>query len=246
MRPLPLVALALAPVLALGVFFYARSHRGRAGFSGLIWTFLLGAAILVPAAAISITLENLTGWTPRTPSLLGRFVGAMLIVALVEESWKFLVVRLYAYDRPDFDEPYDGIMYSVVAALGFATVENLLYVLSGGFGVGVLRALLAVPGHAFYGVLMGYFLGEAKFAGRRARAFWFQLVGFGLAVLAHGVYDFVVFSLDRRPLLILVLPVYALLSWVVFFQATRRHAKQSFRRHPALRDWSSDPGEKDR
>lgn len=212
----------------------------------LLLTFGLGAVILIPSAATSLILEHLTGWTPRAPTLLERFAGALFIVALVEEGWKFIVVRLYAYHRPDFDEPYDGIMYSVLAALGFATAENLLYVLAGGLGVGVLRALLAVPGHAFYGVLMGYFLGEARFTADRGRAAGYQLAGFGLAVLAHGVYDFIIFSLDRRPLLALMLPVYALLCWAVFFKATRRHAEQSFRRHPALRDWPSEPDGKDR
>ncbi|MFO7675716.1 MAG: PrsW family glutamic-type intramembrane protease [bacterium] len=240
---LSLAAVALAPALALGVFFYLRDRYKKEPLRLLLLVFALGAAALVPAMATSYALQQMTGWTSSAPSLLARFVGALLVVGMVEEGWKFVVVRLVAYDRPEFDEPYDGIMYAVTAALGFATVENLLYVYAGGFGVGVLRALLAVPGHAFYGVLMGYWLGEAKFAGTRLRAAGLQLAGLGLAVLAHGVYDFIIFALDRRPLMLLVLPVYAALTWVIFFRATRLHAAQSFRRHPALRDFSDRPGE---
>lgn len=229
-----LLGLAIAPGAALILFFYLRDRYSREPIFPLVMTFLLGIGALFPAFACSLTLQRLTGWTSATTSLLHLFLGAVLIVGLVEEFWKFVVVRLYAYNRPEFDEPYDGIMYSVMAALGFATVENILYVLNHGVGVGILRALLAVPGHAFYGVLMGYFIGEAKFTQSRSRAVLLQAVGLGLAVLAHGVYDFMVFALDQRPLLLLVLPVFAALSWVIFFKATRAHSERSPFRHPRL------------
>ncbi len=229
-----LLALAVAPGGALVLFFYMRDRYNREPFFPLLMTFLLGVGALLPAMLTSLALQRLTGWTSRSANLLHLFLGALLIVGLVEEGWKFVAVRLYSYRRPEFDEPYDGILYSVMASLGFATVENVLYVLEGGVGTGVLRALLAVPSHAFYGVLMGYFLGEAKFAPGRVRAALLSLGGLGLAVLAHAVYDFLVFALDQRPLLLLMLPVFAALSWVIFFTATRRHAEQSPFRHPKL------------
>lgn len=243
---LVLFALALAPGFALGLFFYRRGRDRRKPLGHLVMSFLLGGVVLAPAAATALALQHLTGWYSRVPSLFGRFAGALLIVGLIEESWKFIVVRFYAYGLPEFDEPYDGIMYAVMVSLGFATVENLLYVLHGGAQVGVLRALLAVPSHAFFGVLMGFFIGEAKFAATPGRAAGLQLAGFGLAVLAHGVYDFIVFALDLRPLMLLVLPVYAALTWVIFFRVTRRQARQSFRRYPALREFNRqepDPGD---
>ena len=144
------------------------------------------------------------------------------------------MVRFYAYHKREFDEPYDGIMYSVAAALGFATVENVLYVISQGAGAGVLRAFLAVPGHAFDGVLMGYFLGLAKFQKTDARGNWLSGFGFGLAVFAHGIYDFIIFSLDKAPLLLLSLLVLAVLSWVVIFKATRNLSDRSPHIHPDL------------
>ncbi len=229
-----LLALAIAPAAALFLFFYLRDRYKKEPLFPLAITFLLGAAALVPSASVSILLQFWTGWSSRTPNLIQLFLGALLIVGLVEEGWKFLVVRLYSYHRPEFDEPYDGIMYSVMAALGFATVENVLYVLNSGFGTGIARALLAVPGHAFYGVLMGYFLGEAKFCQTRTRANLLSLAGLGLAVLAHGLYDFMVFLLDKKPLMLLMLPIFAVLAWVVFFKATRRQAEQSPYKRPRL------------
>lgn len=238
---LGLLIIAIAPVAALFVFFYARDRHQREPFSTLLKTYCLGLLVFVPAAVTSLCLERLTGWRSSTPNLLHGFLGALFIVGFVEEGCKFIVVRFYAYHKREFDEPYDGIMYSVAAALGFATVENVLYVLSQGAGAGVLRALLAVPGHAFDGVLMGYFLGLAKFQKTDARGNWFSGLGFGLAVLAHGIYDFIVFSLDKAPFLLLSLLVLAVLSWVVIFKATRHLSDRSPHAHPALADPPAPP-----
>lgn len=231
---LGLLVIAIAPAVALFIFFYSRDRYHKEPFGTLIKTFLLGALAFIPASVTSLCLEKLTGWHSNTTNLLHSFIGALIIVGFVEEGCKYIVVRFYAYHKREFDEPYDGIMYSVVAALGFATVENVLYVLSQGAGAGVLRALLAVPGHAFDGVLMGYFLGLAKFQKTDARGNWLSGLGFGLAVFAHGIYDFIIFSLDKAPLLLLSLLVLTILSWVVIFKATRHLTERSPYRHPDL------------
>jgi RsiW-degrading membrane proteinase PrsW (M82 family) len=233
---LGLLVLAVAPSVALFLFFYARYRYRREPFRLLGLTFLFGALALLPSYLTSLSLEVLTGWRPDTPNLLHAALGALLIVGLVEESCKFVVVRLYAFPKREFDEPYDGIMYSVMAALGFATVENVLYVVTRGAGVGIMRAVLAVPCHAFDGVLMGYFLGLAKFARTSGRGYWLSALGLGLAALAHGVYDFLVFSLDKAPLLLGSLVVFAVLAWVIFFRATRQLSAQSPYRHADLTD----------
>jgi RsiW-degrading membrane proteinase PrsW (M82 family) len=83
-------------------------------------------------------------------------------------------------------------------------------------------------------VLMGYFLGEAKFARDDRTGNWLSAFGFGLAVIAHGLYDFIVFTLDERPLMILSLLTMAVLFWVIFFKATRKLSEQSPYKHPRL------------
>jgi RsiW-degrading membrane proteinase PrsW (M82 family) len=229
-----LLILAIAPSAALFIFFYARDRHNREPFGTLAKTFLLGAAAIIPAMLVSVSLARLFHWSGETPNLLSAFLGALFIVGFVEEGCKYVVVRFYSFHRPDFDEPYDGIMYSVMAALGFATVENVLFVLTTGAGAGVMRALLSVPSHAFDGVLMGYFLGEAKFAQSDRRGNWLSALGFSLAVLAHGIYDFIVFTVDKRPLLLGSLVVLAALSWVIIFKATRQLSDQSPFRRPQL------------
>ncbi len=228
-----LLVLALAPVGALFLFFYLRD-RYREPLPPLLATFALGAGSLLPTVATSLALQRLTGLSSRASGLGELFLTALIIVGVVEEGYKFLVVRLYSYNLKEFDEPYDGIMYSATAALGFASLENVLYVLSGSHGTAIGRALLAVPSHAFFGVLMGFFLGEAKFAATTSRSILLSLLGLTLAILAHTVYDFMVFALAKRPLMFLVIPVFVVLSWVILFSATKRQANQSPQRQPAL------------
>ncbi len=229
---LGLVVLAVAPGLALLLFFCRRAPKQPG--SVIAVTFALGAAALVPAALVSTALERFTGWRPDTPNVLQALLGSLLIVGLVEEAAKFTVVRFYCWQRREFDEPYDGILYAVVAALGFATVENIYYVLAHGIGTGVARALVAVPGHAFNGVLMGFFLGLARFAATEHHSDLLTGLGLGLAVMAHGLYDFIVFTVESTPVLVLLLLVFAALTWLIVLAAVRHHRSRSPYRHPLL------------
>ncbi|MCX7732484.1 MAG: PrsW family glutamic-type intramembrane protease [candidate division WOR-3 bacterium] len=233
-----LLLLAIVPGIALLLFFYFRDRYKKEPLWPIFLAFVLGAFVTLPASASSSFLQRLSGWLSPGAGIMQIFLGTFLIIGLVEEGWKFFVVRFYCYHRPEFDEPYDGIMYSTAVALGFATLENILYVFSpgmlGGLRIGIMRAFMAVPSHAFYGVLMGFFLGEAKFARSAGDANRLGLVGFLLAVAAHGLYDFIVIVLPRRPLLTGSLIVFSVLAWVVFFEATRRQAEKSAHRAPEL------------
>ena len=117
---------------------------------------------------------------------------AFLIVALSEEFSKFLVVRFYCYPKKAFDDPFDGIIYSVMVGMGFATIENVGYVYQNGLIVGLMRLFLSVPGHATFAILMGYYVGMAKF--NPAKSGWYLFLGLLLAVIFHGTYDFCLFA----------------------------------------------------
>ncbi len=223
--------MAVAPSIALMLFFYLRDRYKKEPIWPVFIAFVLGAFVTLPASATSYFVQRITGWFQPSARLFNVFLTAFIVAGLVEEIWKFLIVRFYCYHRPEFDDPYDGIIYATAVALGFATLENILYVfnpsLIGGWRVGVLRAFMAVPSHAFYGVLMGYFLGEAKFTRSDTEANLLALVGLFLAILAHGLYDFIVIALPYRPLLLGSLVIFSVLVWVVFFEATRRQSEKS-------------------
>ncbi|MGQ9543214.1 MAG: PrsW family glutamic-type intramembrane protease [Candidatus Bathyarchaeia archaeon] len=138
-----------------------------------------------------------------------------IVVALVEEAMKFMAVRVKAYRSREFNEVMDGIVYSCAAALGFATVENVLYVTHHGLEVGILRAVLAVPGHALDSGMFGFFLGLAKFRDRgRSRL---VLSGLLLATVFHGMWD----SFLTLNLSILAIPIYGV-QWILVAFMMRR------------------------
>ncbi len=124
--------------------------------------------------------------------IINAFMLSFILIAPVEELLKFFVVKKWIYNQIEFDEIMDGIVYCVASSLGFATVENIFYVFKYGLGTGILRAFLSVPGHAFFGALMGYYLGQAKFNKVTEKKFIF--LGVLFAILVHGLYDFLLFT----------------------------------------------------
>lgn len=185
-----LFALAIAPVVAICLFIYSMRKFGRSSMPYLLLCFLLGMVATVPA----LELQRLAvdpRVHPWRHSILYFARYAFLVIALSEEGCKFLVLRLYAWPRTWFREPFDGIVYAVMIGMGFATVENLEYVRIFGLEAGVSRFFLAVPAHASFAVLMGYPAGKAKF--QRRHAFWLLLQGLAVAVLFHGSFDFFLF-----------------------------------------------------
>jgi RsiW-degrading membrane proteinase PrsW (M82 family) len=132
---------------------------------------------------------------PIDSPILYGFVAAFLLAAIPEECCKLLVVRGYSLRQREFDEPMDGIVYGAVASLGFAALENVMYVFNGGLWVAGFRALTAVPAHAFFGVILGYFVGRARFEPELRRSL--TLTGLILAILFHGFYDTPLLAIQR-------------------------------------------------
>lgn len=218
-----LFILAVAPGLFLLWYFYHRDQYEREPKKLIFKVFSFGGLSIIPAIILELTLEAAVN--RLTGGVLNIFMVCFLVVAPVEEIVKFFVVRNWAYNRPEFNEIMDGIVYSVAASLGFATLENILYVLQHGLGVGIARALLAVPGHAFYGAVMGYFFGRAKLSCRREK----RLLAWGLilAILFHGLYDFIL--LTKTYLAVMVIPLLILLGLIIRQQLKRAEVQSQQR-----------------
>jgi RsiW-degrading membrane proteinase PrsW (M82 family) len=117
---------------------------------------------------------------------------SFLIIAPIEELAKYVAVKRWVYKSMEFDEVMDGIVYTVAVSLGFATVENIFYVVTQGVEIGIARAFLAVPGHAFFGALMGFYIGLAKFD--KEKEIQLLTKGVVFAIIAHGLYDFLILT----------------------------------------------------
>lgn len=185
-------AAAIVPSLLLIWYFHSRDANPEP--ARVVWkTFGLGALTAIPVLVVALPVEALTKdlADPYVRALNEAFWSA----SIPEEFFKFLVVVLYCYRHPEFDEPMDGIVYGVLASLGFATLENVLYVSTGGLVVAVMRALTAVPMHASTGAIMGYYIGQARFdPSRRGRLF---LASYTIPMVLHGAYDFPLMALKN-------------------------------------------------
>lgn len=185
-----LLLLAVAPVFIIIIYIYFKDKYEKEPKRLLLSCFLFGAvgSILITTLIYSFTDIFLS--LPDKYSVFQQFVKAFVVVALTEEFSKYIIVRYFAQPKKDFNEPFDGIVYAVMVSMGFAATENIFYVLEGGLTVALLRAFTAVPAHATFGILMGYFMGKAKFSKNR---YLLNLPGLFLAVLFHGLYDFFLF-----------------------------------------------------
>jgi len=177
-----LLAIALAPSIAIILFIVCRDRYDREPRLILFASFIFGVISTIPAMLIEAGTSYL-----NTGAVEGTILFAFFGVALVEELVKFVPLRLFSFNRRSFDEPLDGIIHGVMIAMGFATLENIFYVFEHGMETGWWRMFTAVPGHASWGAIMGYYAGKAKF--NYAKRVPLLLTGFLLATFFHGLYD---------------------------------------------------------
>ncbi|MDR1341263.1 MAG: PrsW family intramembrane metalloprotease [Prevotellaceae bacterium] len=184
-----MILLLLSAIIPVAVFLYCiyRKDTEKEPLKLLVKCFLWGCAVTVPVILVELSLNF---GNPVITSLFpNAFYDAFIVASLVEEAAKFLCLYLIIWKHKEFDQYFDGIIYAVFVSLGFAMVENILYMLDGGLGRAVARAILAVPMHGLCGVMMGYFFSLARFSSidKRTKLLWYSfLVPFSF----HGLYDF--------------------------------------------------------
>ena len=187
-----LVAAALLPPLVLLGVVYRMDRLEREPPALLASLFLRGVLAMFPILILELLASQFVDffyWQPLVYLFLTYFV----IPGFVEEGVKFRVLRRRTWNEPNFNYRFDGVVYAVFVSLGFAAVENVLYVLTSGFSTAVLRAIFSIPGHAMFGVIMGLSFSQASWAqrhGQREQAAAQQKRAWLLPALLHGAYYF--------------------------------------------------------
>jgi protease PrsW len=213
-----IVLVALAPCAFWLWMIYIWDKCKPAPRSMLIRTFFFGVGIAIPVAIIETLLYP--GSVANNVSVSTAAYLAFVVAGVTEESGKFLVVRRGAYISSHFDEPEDGLIYSAAAALGFAALENVIYLLSFGWQVILVRGLISNLAHVLFSSLWGYPLALTKLGIIKNKYItWGGLVA---AMVAHGLFDFLFFT--STLLTLLVIPLF--IGMVVLFVAMMRHANK--------------------
>lgn len=178
-----LLQLATAPVCVGAFYMYIRDKYEKEPWGmlvlGLLYGMFLTGVIYMVGVAVELYFPH-----EETP-----FYTAFFSSAFIEEGLKFAIFMLLIWRNKNFNEPVDGIVYCVFLSLGFAWVENIIYVFHpnlGGYETALVRGLLSVPGHGLFGVQMGYYLGLGKFSKKKQ----LPLYGFLAAYLCHSIYNY--------------------------------------------------------
>ena len=184
-----LLILSLAPVFIIAGYIYYRDKYEKEPLK-LLWKALLaGAIIVIPVIFVE---QFLSVFLPYLPGILNAAYHCFVVAAFTEESFKFLALFLLFWRTNIFNEKFDGIVYATFISLGFAGVENVMYVMEFGYSTGISRALTAVPAHAVFGITMGFYAGQARFYVKQKKQLLKKAIG--MPILLHGIYDFILMT----------------------------------------------------
>jgi len=216
-----LLTAAIAPGVSLLTYLYLRDRYEAEPIHMVLRMFVLGILVVVP---IMVLQRGFQIWLGDGP-----IAAAFVQSAFVEEFLKWFVLYHVIYNHTEFDEPCDGIVYAAAISLGFATMENVLYAIytPSSFGTQIMRALLPVSGHALFGVMMGYYLGKAKFA-PKSKTKLFLVISLLLPIMLHGLYDWIIIA-TKHDWMWFIVPFMVLLWMWGLHKMNRANARSPFR-----------------
>ena len=204
------IALAVLPCLGIVYLIYRADLYEKEAIFPLAICFSLGMIITFPLFELQAFFHRIN--ISATDTILLALFSSFILVSLTEESLKFLALRLYPYNKSFFNEPIDGIVYATMIGMGFATIENIFYAYQYEISTTLIRGITAVPAHASFAAIMGFFVGKARFSEKNRRRF--LLAGWLVPVGVHGLYDFFIIQQVYDGLIVLSLVT---LSTAIFF-----------------------------
>lgn len=185
---LKLLYIALAPIAIILLSIYIKDKYEKEPLKLALTGTLYGIILAFP---ITFTEKFFTNFAPEKSSLYYPLYISFIVASFVEETYKYIILKLLIWKNSNYNEPFDAILYAVYISLGFASIENLLYVFHkdlGGLNTAISRAIFSIPAHAIFGVYMGYYLSKQKYMKKNIAL---PLV---IPIFIHGIYDLILFS----------------------------------------------------
>ncbi len=219
---------ALLPVAILVYYIYHKDKRSPEPTGQLVKAFLFGVLSVPLSFCMSIPLGLMGAYPAEATGILGSICTAFFGAAIPEEIAKFYMLWLLLRKNPYFDEKMDGIVYAVCVSLGFAALENIMYLFSYAetyLSVGIVRAMFAVPGHFCFGILMGYYYSLAKFYPKTPKKN--KVLILIAPIIVHGLYDSILFIVKVTPAISGIL----LIVFLVFFNKMWKYGSRRINEH---------------
>jgi len=215
MRILFYILIALAPGIFWLIFYRGKDREEPEPKKLVLKIFLWGMIMTIPAAALEFIVDYIMPYSD-SGSLSQIIWGTFIVIAPVEEYLKYLVIKRKIYGHPEFNERLDGVIYGVIAGLGFASLENIMAALGNGPSVILFRFFTATLMHALTSGIVGYYLGRSRFNPEESKNL--ILRGLVIAILIHGAYNFMItvgISLTIPFLIILILGAFITLNQLI-------------------------------
>lgn len=219
---------ALLPIAILVYCIYHKDKKSPEPTGQLVKAFLFGILSVPVSFCLSIPFGIIGLYPIEATSLLGSISTAFFGAAIPEEIAKFFMLWLLLRKNRYFDEKMDGIVYAVCVSLGFAALENIMYLFSNAesyLSVGIARAIFAVPGHFCFGILMGYYYSLAKFYPKTPKKN--KVLILIAPILVHGLYDSILFIINVTPTISGIL----LIVFLVFCHKMWKYGSKSIADH---------------
>ena len=222
---------ALLPIAILVYYIYHKDEKSPEPTGQLVKAFLFGILSVPVSFCLSIPFGIIGLYPIEATSILGSISTAFFGAAIPEEIAKFIMLWLLLRKNPYFDEKMDGIVYAVCVSLGFAALENIMYLFSNEeayLSVGIARAIFAVPGHFCFGILMGYYYSLAKFYSKTPTKN--KALILVAPIIVHGLYDSILFIINVTPaisgILLIVFLVFCHKMWKYGSKSIQEHMKR--------------------
>lgn len=221
-----LLAAALLPGILFVIYLYRLDKIEKEPISLILKLLLAGLFAAVLAYILESLLENALFIIFDFPYTLFYIIDAFIVVGLSEELSKFIFLKKTSWFNHNFNYAFDGVLYSAITSLGFAMVENILYVFSYGLSVAMSRAVTSIPAHLAFGIIMGIFYSNAKMAqfngnDRNCRKNLIYALFF--STMLHGFYDYCLF--DGSDFLLVLWGITIIIIYVIIFKLVRKYAK---------------------
>lgn len=220
-----ILILAMLPVSFFIAWIYLKDKYEKEPPLKLIGYFVLGILVSILAILLELHFSKLNIFF----GLVSDLYTAFFVAAFIEEGLKFIVLMPILLKDKDFNEKLDGMIYSIFLSLGFATIENIIYLmrerLDLSFELGITRGLISIPSHVMFAITMGYYISRYKFSKEDSEKIKYLVYAIIIPILLHGVFDFILMIGYRWAIIVFI--VYIIFLWKVNLDKLDRYTLYS-------------------
>ena len=223
-----ILLLAISPAIILIAYIYFIDKKQREPIPQILKGFLFGVASAFVAIIAALFLADTNFYTDTYTNIIDAGLTALFGAALPEEAAKLFMLWLLVRKNKYFDEHIDGIVYAVAISMGFAAFENILYLVDNyeeWLSVGLSRAVLSVPGHYAFAVLMGYYYSKIHFG--ISNSVKDKAMILLAPVIVHTIFDWILFTISIAPALATILTV----IFIIFVIKMHQYANVRIKEH---------------